>query len=123
MKNKKKNFIQVKKIVKKQAYTCHKQLLFSSCFPKSLTASTFFQSAFCDPTLSHNNLCFQCNIAITNFLVSNMCEIRFHDIIDRTIRMFTSRCHPTQNVAKRVCFGPLFSFISFAGFSYVIKRI
>ena len=30
--------------------------------------------------LSHNNPCFQCNIAITNFLVSNTCEIRFHDV-------------------------------------------
>ena len=29
--------------------------------------------------LSHNNPCFPCNIAITNFLVSRTCEIRFHD--------------------------------------------
>ena len=30
------------------------------------------------------------NKAITNFLVSHTCEIRFHDVKDRTIRMFTS---------------------------------
>ena len=40
--------------------------------------------------LSHNNPCFPCNIAITNFLVSNTCKIRFHDVIDRTIPMFIS---------------------------------
>ena len=39
--------------------------------------------------LSHNNPCFPCNIAITNFLVSNMCKIRFHDVIYRTVYMFT----------------------------------
>ena len=33
-----------------------------------------------DFLLSHNNPCFQCNIAITNFLVSHTCEIRFHDV-------------------------------------------
>ena len=27
--------------------------------------------------LSHNNPCFQCTIAITNFLVSHTCKIRF----------------------------------------------
>ena len=31
--------------------------------------------------LSHNNPCFQCNLAITNFLVSHTCRIRFHDVI------------------------------------------
>ena len=31
--------------------------------------------------LSH---CFQCNTAITNFLISNTCEIRFHDIIGQS---------------------------------------
>ena len=31
--------------------------------------------------LSHNNPCFSCNIAITNFLVSHTCKIRFHDVI------------------------------------------
>ena len=34
--------------------------------------------------LSHNKLCFQCNIAITNFLVSNTCEIRFHDVMGQS---------------------------------------
>ena len=34
--------------------------------------------------LSHNNPCFQCNTAITNFLVSHTCEIRFHDVIGQS---------------------------------------
>ena len=39
--------------------------------------------------LSHNNPCFQCNIAITNFIVSHTCEIRFHDIIGQsTVHVF-----------------------------------
>ena len=39
--------------------------------------------------LSHNNPCFQCNIAITNFLVSNTCEIRFYDVIGQsTVPMY-----------------------------------
>ena len=37
-----------------------------------------------DTILSHNNPCFQCNIAITNFLVFNMCEIRFNDVIGQS---------------------------------------
>ena len=40
--------------------------------------------------LSHNSPYFPCNIAITNFLVSYTCEIRFHDVTDRTVHMFTS---------------------------------
>ena len=40
--------------------------------------------------LSHNSPCFQCNIAITNFLVSNTCEIRFHDVIGQsTVPMYS----------------------------------
>ena len=40
--------------------------------------------------LSHNNPCFQCKIAITNFLVSNTCEIRFHDVIcQSTVSMYS----------------------------------
>ena len=35
--------------------------------------------------LSHNNPCFRCNIAITNFLVSHTCYIRFYDIIHCTV--------------------------------------
>ena len=31
--------------------------------------------------LSHNNPCFQGNTAIRNFVISNTCEIRFHDVI------------------------------------------
>ena len=53
--------------------------------------------SFCDPKsplnfLSHNNPCFLCNIATTNFLVSHTSEIRFHDVIDvidRTVRVRT----------------------------------
>ena len=40
--------------------------------------------------LSHNNPCFPCNIAITNFLILYTCEIRFYDVIVRTVRTFTS---------------------------------
>ena len=61
--------------------------------------------------LSHNHPCFQYNIVNTNFLVSNTCKIKFHDIIYRTVRMFTLWCHPTQksqNMAEWVCFEPLF---------------
>ena len=39
-----------------------------------------WRSTYFDMFLSRNNPCFRCNIAITNFLVSNTCEIRFHDI-------------------------------------------
>ena len=35
--------------------------------------------------LSHNNLCFPCNIVITNFPVSHTFEIRFHEVTDRTV--------------------------------------
>ena len=34
--------------------------------------------------MSHNKASFQCNIAITNFLVSNTCEIRFHDVVGQS---------------------------------------
>ena len=44
----------------------------------------------CNAILSHDNPCFLCNIAVTNFLVSNTCEIRFRDAIDHTVRMYTS---------------------------------
>ena len=43
-----------------------------------------------DAKLSHNNPCFPCNIAITNFLILHMCEIRFYDVIDRAVHTFTS---------------------------------
>ena len=40
--------------------------------------------------LSHNNPCFQSNIAITNFLVSHTCVIRFHDVIGQsTVHMYS----------------------------------
>ena len=34
--------------------------------------------------LSHNNPCFQCNIAITNFLVLYTYQIRFDDVIGQS---------------------------------------
>ena len=40
--------------------------------------------------LSNSNPRFQCNVAITNFLLSHTFEIRFRDAIDRTLHMFTS---------------------------------
>ena len=43
-----------------------------------------------DNFVSHNNPFFPCNIAITNFPVSHTCKIRFHDVIHRTVCMFTS---------------------------------
>ena len=53
---------------------------------------------FCSlEVLSHNKPCFPCNIAITNYFVSHTCDIRFNDVIDRTVRMLTSIRHPTQN--------------------------
>ena len=80
-----------------------------------MTIAYLFQSSkqkfIQSPFLSHNHPSWQCNIAITNFLVSHTCEIRFHDVIDRTERMFTSWRHPTQkfpNMATLVCYRPLF---------------
>ena len=37
-----------------------------------------------DIFLSHKNPCFQCSIAIMNFLVSHTCEIGFHDAVDQS---------------------------------------
>ena len=40
--------------------------------------------------LSHGNPCFQSNIAIINFLVSNTCELRFHDVKGQsTVHMYS----------------------------------
>ena len=40
--------------------------------------------------LSHSNPCFQSNIAITNFLFSQTCGIRFHDVIGlSTVHMYS----------------------------------
>ena len=33
-------------------------------------------------------LVFPCNITITNFLVPHTCQIRFHDVIDRTVHVY-----------------------------------
>ena len=75
------------------------------------SAKRKFSGVYWNHPLSHNNPCFPCNIAITNFLILYTCEIRFYDIIDRTVHTLTSLRHPTQkfqNMAKWVCFGPLF---------------
>ena len=41
--------------------------------------------------LSHNNSCYQCYIAITNFLVPHICEIKFHFVTGQsTIQMYSS---------------------------------
>ena len=49
--------------------------------------------------LSHNNPCFQYNIAITNFLVSYTREIRFHYVrgLSSVLRMTT----PSSMAASR----------------------
>ena len=50
--------------------------------------------------VSHNNPCFQCNIAITNFFDSHTCEIRFRDVIGQsTIYMYF---FPTQKFKNMV---------------------
>ena len=51
---------------------------------------TFFRTNLIKKKKSHNNPCFQCNTAITNFLISNTCEIRFHDVIGQsTVPMYS----------------------------------
>ena len=46
---------------------------------------------FGDVFLSNNKPCFQCNTASTSILVSNTCEIKFHDVIGQsTVPMYSS---------------------------------
>ena len=55
-----------------------------------------------------------------------MCEIRFHDVKDCTVHMFTLWRHPTQklqNMAKWVCFWTLVFVNLIRWCSYGIKRI
>ena len=47
--------------------------------------------AACKFYLPHNNIYFQCYIAITSFLISRTCEIRFHDVMGQN-----TICIPTQ---------------------------
>ena len=50
---------------------------------------------FAYKSLPYNNPCFQCNIAITNFLVSHACEIRFNDFIGQsTVPMYSYAKNP-----------------------------
>ena len=69
-----------------------------------------------DMHLSQNSPSFQCSVAITNFLLSYMCEIRFHDIIGQ------STVHGRPTLPNEHVLHPYFS-IEFTGFSYVINRI
>ena len=67
--------------------------------------------------LSHNNPCFRCDIAITNFLVSHTCEIRFHDVIGRsTVYMYFNAKVPKH------C-GQLFLYIQFPEILCVLKNL
>ena len=65
-------------------------LLFYLCFIPPPSAKRKFSGVYWNHPLSHNNPCFPCNIAITNFLILYTCEIRFYDIIDRTVHTLTS---------------------------------
>ena len=67
------------------------------CFHRNKKNTKYFievqkSAVFCCDTtlcLSHNNLCFQCNIAITNFLVSHTWEITFDDFtIESTVHVY-----------------------------------
>ena len=60
---------------------CRKELQFRE---KTENRHFFLTELPCYNPLSHNNPCFQYNIAITNFLVSNTCEIRFHDVMGQS---------------------------------------
>ena len=63
-------------------------LLFPHCFHHINKLSTIFARS--KIILSLNIPCFQCNIAITNFLVLYTCEIRFHDVSDQsTVPMYS----------------------------------
>ena len=53
-------------------------------------ANFTIEITFTNRLLSHNNSCFPCYIAIMNYLILYTCEIRFYDVIDRTVHMFTS---------------------------------
>ena len=62
--------------------------------------------------LSHNDPCFQSNIAVRNLPVSHMCEVKFHDVIGKsTVHLYSYAKHSKawlNYMAKQVCFGPLF---------------
>ena len=46
-------------------------------------------------------VCFRCNIAIKDFFVLHTCEVRFYDVIDRTVHIYivTSSNAKFQNMA------------------------
>ena len=70
-----------------------------------------FDILHCHQYLSHNNSCFQCNMAIKNFLVSHTCEIKFHDVIGQiTVHMYSyvkNSNNGRPKWPKAVCFGTL----------------
>ena len=55
--------------------------------------------------LSHNKPCFQCNIdlGITNSLVSHICELILHDVIDSTVHMHSEHLGQSLDRASDVC--------------------
>ena len=74
----------------------------------------------------YHSPCFQCNVAITNFLVLHTCEIRFHDVIDQgTLPIYSygkilKHGRPTWP-NEYVLESHFLNLI--AGLNYVIKRI
>ena len=52
-----------------------------------------------DNVSSHNSPCFRCNIAITNFLVSHTCEIKFNDVIGQSTLYLCIPAPKFQNMA------------------------
>ena len=61
---------------------------------------------------SHKNPCFQCNVAITNFLVSHTCEIRFNDFIGQsTVPMYSYSKIPKHGWPWRTLFFNLIRWI------------
>ena len=58
-----------------------------TCYLLIFALKTLQCYVFC---ISHNDPCFQFIVAITNFFVSNTCEIRFHDGIGQsTVHMYS----------------------------------
>ena len=81
--------------------------------------NNFILAKLVDFFLSHNKPCFQCNTPITNFLFSNTCEIRFHDVIGQsTVPMYSYSKILKHGLPTwpNECFGP-FLFI------YLIRLI
>ena len=79
-----------------------------------------------DIILSHNHPCFKFNAAmITNFLVSQTCEVRFHEVMGQsTVHMYSNAKIPKHGWPTQTrMFWTVFFSNSFCGFSFEIKRI